>query len=174
MASIAKTIDPQVRRNANQNTVAIAVGLFSIVQLLLLSVYFDYAFGYLVSSIGLGSLAFFVMSHLSRRKDVMVEGNFADVEDHYQIGSDLFDDLPVPMINANETGEILQANTAACVLIGRDDLVGASLDTVVEGLGRSIRDRISDTLKGFGLGRPEMARCQRNQLEVIFKSLCPK
>jgi len=36
-------------------------------------------------------------------------------------------------------------------------------------MGRSISDRMSDTLKGFGHGRPEMARCYREGEEVFIQ-----
>lgn len=73
------------------------------------------------------------------------------------------------MINTNQTGDILQINAASSVLIGSNSLVGASLDAVVEGLGRSIRDRVADTMKGYGLGRPEMARCNRDGMGVYIQ-----
>lgn len=73
------------------------------------------------------------------------------------------------MIDSDEQGKICQANTAACLLIGREDLVGMRLEDAVEGLGRSIRDRMSDTMKGFGLGRPEMARCRRDGIDVYLQ-----
>lgn len=126
--------------NANWGAVRAALGLLAIVQLLLLSVYFEYAAGYFISSFALGCAAFYFLMTLSRlnKTHEMVSIPGVTVQDH--IGSDLFDDLPVPMIEADENGEILQANAATCALIGRDDLVGATLDSIVEGLGRSIRD----------------------------------
>ena len=155
--------------NANWGTVRAALGLLALAQLLLLSIYLEYMPGYFITSFALGSAAFYFLTTLSRRRTfaVMADTPIAINNDH--IGSDLFDDLPVPMIDTDESGEILQVNSAASVLIGRDDLVGETLDSIVEGLGRSIRDRMADTMKGFGLGRPEMARCRRDGMDVYIQ-----
>ncbi len=155
--------------NANRGTVLAALGVLALAQLLVLSMYFEYAPGYFLTSFALGSTAFYFLMTLSRLRKpaAMPMEPIAEKEDH--IGSDLFDDLPVPMINTDNRGEILQVNAAACVLIGRDDLVGDTLDSIIEGLGRSIRDRMADTMKGFGLGRPEMARCKRDGVEVYIQ-----
>ena len=169
MTTEAEINEPPPIKNIDWVTVRAVIGLLAIVQLLLLSIYFDYAPGFLITSLALGSLAFYLVSILSRTREVFATDSFSNVEELGQIGDDLFDDLPVPMINADESGNILQANTAACRLIGHNDLVGASLDSIVEGLGRSIRDRMADTMKGFGLGRPEMARCQKDGIEVYIQ-----
>ena len=155
--------------NANWGSVQAALALLVLLQLLLLSIYLEYAPGYFVVSFALGGGTFYLLIMLSRsRKSVVKAVAFvANKPDH--IGSDLFDDLPVPMIDADESGVIHQVNTAACTLIGRDDLVGLHLDNIVEGLGRSIRDRLADTMKGFGLGRPEMARCRRDGMDVYIQ-----
>ena len=145
MTTEAEINEPLPIKNIDWVTVRAVIGLLAIVQLLLLSIYFDYAPGFLITSLALGSLAFYLVSILSRTREVFATDSFSNVEELGQIGDDLFDDLPVPMINADESGNILQANTAACSLIGHDDLIGASLETIVEGLGRSIRDRMADT-----------------------------
>ncbi len=156
-------------QTANWKTVRAALGLLALAQLLLLSMYLEYAPGYTLASLALGSAAFYFLMTLTRpRKDVAITV-IPNVEKTDQIGSELFDDLPVPMIDTGENGEILQVNAAACALIGRDDLVGEMLDSILEGLGRSIRDRMKDTMKGFGLGRPEMARCRRDGMDVYIQ-----
>lgn len=169
MTTEANINDTLPIENTGWVVVRAVIVLLAIVQLLLLSVYFNYTPGFLITSIALGSSAFYLVSILSCPREVCATDSFSIVEELDHIGDDLFDDLPVPMINADESGEILQANTAACSLIGRDDLVGASLESIVEGLGRSIRDRMADTMKGFGLGRPEMARCRKDEIEVYIQ-----
>jgi len=155
--------------NANWKTALAALGLLALAQLLLLSIYLEYAVGYFIISFALGSVAFYFLITLVRPRKTSMMAIMPEVETANHIGSDLFDDLPVPMINTGESGEILQVNAAACALIGRDDLVGETLDGIVEGLGRSIRDRMKDTMKGFGLGRPEMARCRRDGMDVYIQ-----
>ncbi len=155
--------------NANWATVRAAIGLLALVQLLLLSIYLEYAPAYFITSVALGSAAFYFLLTLTKQCKPVVAALMPDADKAHHIGCDLFDDLPVPMIDANEVGEILQVNSAACALIGRDDLVGETLDSIVEGLGRSIRDRVKDTMKGLGLGRPEMARCRRDGMDVYIQ-----
>ncbi len=155
--------------NANWTTVRAAIGLLALLQLLLLSIYLEYAPAYFITSLALGSAVFYFLMTLAKQRKSVVTALMPDTEMAPHIGCDLFDDLPVPMIDANEAGEILQVNAAACALIGRDDLVGEALDSIVEGLGRSIRDRVKDTMKGFGLGRPEMARCRRDGMDVYIQ-----
>lgn len=169
MTAEAKPTELLPPENADWSAITAIAGLLAIVLLLILSLYFEYTPGFLLSSISLGGLVFYMTSILSRPRKESVSTSFRDICEPDHIGSDLFDDLPVPMINTSNSGEILQANAAACALIGREDFVGASLDTMVEGLGRSIRDRVADTMKGFGLGRPEMARCNRDGIEIYIQ-----
>ncbi len=82
---------------------------------------------------------------------------------------DLFDDLPVPMIEAAPDGAIRRANGAALALLGAGDVSESNLCDLVEGMGRSVSDRMADTLKGFGLGRPEMARHYKDGQEVFLQ-----
>ncbi len=155
--------------NANWKTVRAALGLLAMVQLLLLSIYLEYAPGYFITSLALGSAVFYFLMTLAGLRGDVATAVVPDTEIADHIGNDLFDDLPVPMVNTGENGEILQVNAAACALVGRDDLVGETLDSIMEGLGRSIRDRMKDTMKGFGLGRPEMARCRRDGMDVYIQ-----
>ncbi|MCK5640830.1 MAG: hypothetical protein KAJ19_08535, partial [Gammaproteobacteria bacterium] len=80
-----------------------------------------------------------------------------------------YNDLPIPIIEVDPAGVIINANVLARALIGNGDLVGTQLDHVVEGLGRSIRDRLADTIRGFGVGRAEMARCNHDGHDVFVQ-----
>ncbi|OUS08688.1 hypothetical protein A9Q96_04440 [Rhodobacterales bacterium 52_120_T64] len=169
MSNEAETSDHLPFANANWTTVRAALGLMALVQLLLLSIYLEFVPGYLTSSLALGSVAFYFLMQLARSSTPEATSRIPAVDATHQVGSELFDDLPVPMIDTSENGEILQVNAAASALIGRDDMVGEALDSHIEGLGRSIRDRMKDTMKGFGLGRPEMARCRRDGMDVYIQ-----
>ncbi len=160
---------PRTIESAGWGAVKSALGLLALVQALLLSVYFKFPLGYFLASIGLGGAFFYFLMTLIRLFRVAETRDSLVVEEPAYVGHDLFDDLPVPMIEAAEDGEILQANAAANALLGQQDMGGLTLDSMVEGLGRSIRDRMVDTMKGFGLGRPEMARCKRDGQEVFIQ-----
>lgn len=155
--------------DAGWSAVKSALVLLGLVQLLLLSVYFDFALGYFLASIGLGCAFFFFLITLIRLFRVSEHAAERPKTDAVCVGADLFDDLPVPMIETSDAGVVLQVNAAAIALLGANDLNGKMLETAIEGLGRSIRDRMADTMKGFGLGRPEMARCRRDGQEIFIQ-----
>lgn len=151
------------------NFLASTGAVLVLVVLLVVSVIANYSLGYLLTPVALGMAFYFlVQTGLKLRTGWKIsdDAKAKIIEVH---GWDLFDDLPVPMIKICSEGNIDRANSAALKLVGRDDLAGQSLPDIVEGLGRSISDRMADTLKGFSLGRPEMARCYRDGQEVYIQ-----
>ena len=66
-----------------------------------------------------------------------------------------FDGLPVPLLTLDQTGLILRANDAARDLLG-DLAEGTQLSAVLDGLGRDIRDWISDVAAGRSAGAAEV------------------
>ncbi len=135
--------------------------------LLALSLRYHFYFGYYSVPVILGFVLFFLLD--SSRK-IRVE-NALRTKEKSVIASDceMFDDLPVPMIELLGDGKITQANRAALRLMARNEVTGEAFSNIFEGLGRSIRDRINDTLKGHSLGKPEMARCFRQGEEVFVQ-----
>src|SRR5690606_33590051 len=68
------------------------------------------------------------------------------------------EDLPVPVLQIDRDGVVRQANRRARQLLEDIDVVDQPLSALVEGLGRPIRDWISDAFDGRGLHRPEVVR----------------
>jgi len=81
----------------------------------------------------------------------------------------LFDDLPVALIEVEIDGKLRRMNGSARALLGNAGCVGDSIFSLLEGMGRSLPDRLGDALKGFGQGRPEMARCNHKNEEVFLQ-----
>ncbi len=81
----------------------------------------------------------------------------------------ILDDLPVALIQLSPEGIILGINGAARALLGRADLVGKNFSEEVEGLGRSMRIRVAEALKGGGNRTTEMGRFLRNGKEIFLQ-----
>ena len=140
-----------------------------LVGLLFVSSILDFAPGYIFIPFTMGIAGFFMVDaglKLWRRDRMSEQLKAKIIQEH---GWNLFDDLPVPMIKLEPDGMVVHANFAALKLLSRDDIAGIKMSDLVEGLGRSIKDRIADTMRGFGLGRPEMARFHHNGEEVYIQ-----
>ncbi len=81
----------------------------------------------------------------------------------------ILDDLPVALIRLSTDGVIVGVNGAARALLGRSDMVGKNFSEEVEGLGRSMRVRVAEALKGGGIRTTEMGRFLRNGKEVFLQ-----
>jgi len=68
------------------------------------------------------------------------------------------EDLPVALARLDGDGVITFANAAARKLLGAALVPGARLEDLIEGLARSIPQRLKDTLSGKAQGRSEVAR----------------
>jgi len=68
------------------------------------------------------------------------------------------EDLPVPVLRIARDGLVEQANRRARHLLDEVDVVGKPLSSIVEGLGRPIREWLGDAFDGRGLHRPEVVR----------------
>lgn len=69
-----------------------------------------------------------------------------------------FEALPVPMLKIDTNGNIQMMNRLSRDLLGDGVALGAPLASLVEGLGRSVSDWLSDALDGRGLHRTEVVR----------------
>ncbi|WP_245947424.1 hybrid sensor histidine kinase/response regulator [Jannaschia seohaensis] len=80
------------------------------------------------------------------------------------------DALPVALLRLNGDGEIVFANRPARDLLPRATLEsGIHLASVVEGLGRSVRDWVEDAVAGRGLYRPEVVRVSDADAESFLQ-----
>ena len=81
----------------------------------------------------------------------------------------MFQDLPVPMIKVAPDGAVQSYNRMAAKLIGVSLTEGVPLSELMEGLGRSITDWLSDTLAGRLIQKSEFLRLTRGDREVFVQ-----
>ncbi|MBM9595703.1 hybrid sensor histidine kinase/response regulator [Roseitranquillus sediminis] len=81
----------------------------------------------------------------------------------------LFDALPVPLLEIAATGEVEMANRLARDLLADQMAVGTPMSSLVEGLGRPVGEWIADALEGRGLNKPEVVRASRPSKEVYLQ-----
>ncbi|MEM1268259.1 MAG: ATP-binding protein [Pseudomonadota bacterium] len=82
---------------------------------------------------------------------------------------DLLDQLPIGIARLQEDGEITYLNAAAHALLGPRGVPGAVASDLMEGLHKSIAERLSDTVAGRDPGRAEVARAERDGAEVFLQ-----
>ncbi|MCV2891976.1 PAS domain-containing hybrid sensor histidine kinase/response regulator [Lentibacter sp. XHP0401] len=80
-----------------------------------------------------------------------------------------FDELPVPLLKLAPDGVVTEANKMACDLLGRRDLIGESLGVLLEGLGRSIKDWLHDTILGRVSRQTEFLKVRSNDFETFVQ-----
>lgn len=81
----------------------------------------------------------------------------------------ILEDLPVALIRLTDKGVVEGINGAARALLGQSNLIGKSFSDEVEGLGRSMRARVEESVKGGGIRTTEMGRFIRNGKEVFLQ-----
>lgn len=81
----------------------------------------------------------------------------------------ILEDLPVALIRLTHEGVIDGVNLAARNLLDSNSLVGKAFCREVEGLGRSMRVRVEEALKGGRNRTTEMGRFIRNGKEVFLQ-----
>ena len=82
---------------------------------------------------------------------------------------EFMDALPVALARIAADGALIYANEAARQLLGPDATPGAKLSDLVEGLGRSIPERISEMMRGRFHMRSEVARTTREGEELFLQ-----
>jgi len=81
----------------------------------------------------------------------------------------ILDDLPVALIRLSTDGIIVSVNGAARNLLGGSNLVGKNFSEEIEGLGRSMRVRVAEALKGNSIRTTEMGRFLKNGKEIFLQ-----
>lgn len=84
-------------------------------------------------------------------------------------GWQAFQDLPVPLLKVGPDGQVQSFNRMAAQLIGVSLTKQAHLSDLMEGLGRSITDWLSDTLTGRMAQKSEFLRLTRADKEVFVQ-----
>lgn len=82
---------------------------------------------------------------------------------------DLFDELPVALLKVAPDGEIRLCNRLARDLLAVKETHGEYLGDLVEGLGRSVADWLSETAELHGEPRAEFVRASRQQKDVYLR-----
>jgi two-component system cell cycle sensor histidine kinase/response regulator CckA len=81
----------------------------------------------------------------------------------------VLDDLPVALARLAPDGTLIYANAAARSLLGERAVEGAQIARLIEGLGRSIPERLMDTARGRAQGRSEVARGKIDDREIFLQ-----
>ncbi|MBI6630484.1 ATP-binding response regulator [Pontibaca salina] len=80
-----------------------------------------------------------------------------------------WDCLPVAMIKVEPDGEIFAANKQAQRLIGRDLEPGATLEEIMQGLGRPVADWLREAIAGQATHHTEFLRLTRKDREAFVQ-----
>ncbi|WP_372887659.1 ATP-binding protein, partial [Shimia sp.] len=80
-----------------------------------------------------------------------------------------FDALPVALLKLSVDGRVVMANRAARDLLGQPIGPGTALDSLMEGLGRSIRDWLSEAAAGRGGQHSEFLLVRRSDREIFVQ-----
>lgn len=118
----------------------------------------------------LGPLSCFVFElegTAGRREVFLLPGAGAD--GRLADGWAFFDNLPVPLLKLAQDGTIRLSNRPARDLLGVTDCTGQPLGEMLEGLGRSVTDWISDTAAARGSVHAEFLRVRREDREVFVQ-----
>ncbi len=84
-------------------------------------------------------------------------------------GWQAFEDLPVPLIKVAPDGNVQSFNKMAAIMIGVSLKQDTHLSQLMEGLGRSITDWITETLDGRLVQKTEFLRLKRTDKEVFVQ-----
>jgi two-component system, cell cycle sensor histidine kinase and response regulator CckA len=79
------------------------------------------------------------------------------------------EDLPVALARLSTDGTVTFANKAARQLLGEAVTPGINIADLIEGMGRSINERLQDTTRGRALGRAEIARGSVDGAEIYLQ-----
>jgi len=101
-----------------------------------------------------------------RREIYLLPGASASQQNN---GWQFFDELPVPMIKISAGAKVVQANRLARGLLNDPISAATDLGDLVEGLGRSISDWVTDAVEGRGLKRSEVLRARKADKEVYLQ-----
>ncbi len=81
----------------------------------------------------------------------------------------LLDRMPVALARIQPDGTLIFANEPARGLLGDSAVSGVNLSNLIEGLGRSINERLEDVMRGRRHSRTEVARGMINEREIFLQ-----
>ncbi|MBL4807100.1 MAG: response regulator [Rhodobacteraceae bacterium] len=117
------------------------------------------------------ALAFMFLQRQFRKMNFGVgpSAQIWDVQAEIEQTDNLLENLPVALLRLNDRGLIDFANRSARKLLGREDLKALDFSDIVEGLGRSMRDRLRAVAYGNATRATEMGRSVRNGEEIFLQ-----
>ena len=80
-----------------------------------------------------------------------------------------FDELPVPLLKIAKGGEVVLSNRLSRDLLQSEIPPGTQLAELVEGLGRSVGDWLTDAIEGRSPGRGEVLRARNPETDVFLQ-----
>ncbi len=80
-----------------------------------------------------------------------------------------FDDIPVPLLKISAEGYVESANRLARGLLDEDLSEPVPFSDLVEGLGRSVADWLSEAVNGHGKQHAEILRARKPEKEVFLQ-----
>ncbi len=104
-------------------------------------------------------------SHDARRELFLLPNDTGEIVP----GQGSLDYLPVPLVKLEPDGTIQLSNRPARRLLGLSEGEAARLTDLVEGLGRSIADWLTDAAEGRGLNRSEVLRLSKPEKDVFLQ-----
>ena len=117
-----------------------------------------------------------IKNHFCLYRDIALgrsEMTFFELPDEQQLGDDLFDALPIPMLQLDDTGVILGTNTQGLGFIKDDALIGKRFHEVFNGVGRTMVGWVSEVLEGMEEGATQFAELNTDGKEKFVQvTLC--
>jgi len=112
----------------------------------------------------------FLLEHHFRNQDTAPPPTkMLDRRGEILYSDNLLENLPVALIRLSNSGAIEFANLTARQLLGRKQLSGLYFAELIEGLGRSMRERLREVASGNTGRTAEMGRCMVNGNEVFLQ-----
>lgn len=106
-----------------------------------------------------------VEASAGRRTLYLLPTDVPDTADGWQS----IEELPVPLLRVSPNGDVLAFNDSARAMLGAELRNGALMSDLMEGLGRSIRDWLHETIDGRVGQNTEFLRLRRIDKEVFVQ-----
>ncbi len=117
---------------------------------------------------GLQSCLTVALEGMAGRREVFLLPGVAATE-RQPDGWAFFDELPVPLLKLDTSGQIQLSNRPARDLLGAKECRGRPITELLEGLGRSIPDWLGDAAKGRGTLHSEFLRVKREDQDTFVQ-----
>jgi len=79
------------------------------------------------------------------------------------------EDFPIALLELDPEGRVKDSNRIARSLLALEDATAATLNDLIEGLGRPVSEWLAEAAEGKGLHRPEVLKCRRGPDEMYVQ-----